>query len=133
MSGATVSINKKWDDGTLVQIGGVGTTDFLQNLAQVVGSETADEIVASIAKSFTPASAGAPVAPPNYTQQAQQNIANALPNAQPYQPPAQQAPAGAPGPAPMGDNGKPKRWVPAGVSKKTSKPYQGFWAEDRDR
>lgn len=125
MSGATVSVNPKLGDGTIVQIGGVGFDDFYVNLVAFVGIEDADNIVAAVKARVVPVSAGAVA--PNYEQQAQQNVQNAFPNAAPVQ---QAAPAGAPGPAPIGANGRPKKWVPAGVSRKTGKPYTGFFAED---
>lgn len=38
------------------------------------------------------------------------------------------APTPAPQDAPLCDHGQPRKFVPAGTSKKTGQPYQAFWA-----
>lgn len=105
-----------------------------QLLALFGDKEKAQEAFNSAVELVQPVSAGGFV-------QAEQNVKAAFPQAEPQAYSAQVAAAVAPpqpqqahpGPAPMGDNGRPKRWVPPGVSKKTGRPYAGFWAEDRDR
>lgn len=123
MSGATVSVNGKLSNGTLVSVGGVGYDDFHANLIGFLDGDvdTAQDVLEAARAAITPVTADSGFAA------AEANVAAAFP------PPVQTAPAGGQGEAPMGANGKPKRWVPPGVSKKTGKPYQGFWAEDRDK
>lgn len=43
-------------------------------------------------------------------------------------PVAPPAPAAVPQEAPLCDHGQPRKFVPAGISKKTNQPYSAFWA-----
>ena len=85
MSSATVSVNLKLQDGTLVQVGGVGFDDFHTTRVAFAGVETADAVVASVKDRLVPLSAGgpAPAAPQRQQfQQAQQTVQAAFPQAQ---------------------------------------------------
>ena len=137
MSSATVSLNLKLANGTLIQLGGVGFDDFYQNLLSLYGGDTAavESIIAPIRAAATPVSAGsspAPAAPaqPNYEQQAVQTLQQygAQPLAQPARQNSQPPPGQGANQAPLCPNHQqPAKWVPPGVAKATGKPYEGFW------
>lgn len=88
MSAATVSINKKWPDGTLISIGGTDADDFLTNVKALLGEDTA--VLAEFERAFTAAAA-------NVIAEAENVVRGAFPDAAP--PPPTQAsrrPAGPP-------------------------------------
>ena len=56
------------------------------------------------------------------------DTAPAAPAANPWASTPAAPPSAAPQEAPLCDHGQPRKFVPAGVSKKTGAPYQAFWA-----
>lgn len=138
---ANIQLSAKANDGKIFVVGGDNFDDFYVNLVAVNGGDTAatDAIINEAKQLLAPVSA---------ERAALDNARKAFPQAQPQQdpwgdppvPPRQdlntqrgQTTGPPPGPAPLDANGNPKRWVPPGVSKKTGKPFAGFWAEDRPR
>jgi hypothetical protein len=142
VSAATVSINKKLTDGTLLSIGGTNADDFLINAKALLGGES--DVLAAFEQAF-----GASFS------QATANVTNAFPEAQFQAPPQPQqhekafrdgggvfappaAPAAAPrqGPppgtsAPTCDHGQPREWK-TGTSK-AGKAYKGWFCQNPNR
>ena len=111
----------------LLTAGGDTITEFNIRWAEL--AENAGTLIESFnllagATTVAPIAAGspAPAAPPQPAWSA--------PAATPVDDPWGSAPPAAEpaGPAPMCDHGQPMKLVPAGVSKKTGKPYPGFYA-----
>lgn len=127
---ANIQLSGKANDGRIFVVGGDSYEEFRANvLALVDDPGTADALIADAAKLIAGVGVGVsqPAADP-FTG-AQNVVQAAFPQAAPQ---PQQSSGPQPGETPpTGKNGKPMRLVPAGVSKKTGKPYAAFWAEDR--
>lgn len=126
-----IQISKKLADDSIVVIGGEDAATFTANVQAILGAEQAEAVLRTF-DSLAPVSAGSyqPPAQPQYQPPTAQQVQQQFPGSQQVATPA---PEGAPGPAPIGKNGRPMRWVPPGVSKKTNRPYAGFWGEDNPR
>lgn len=136
---AGVSITVKNARGDLVTLRGDTPGEFFNNAINLLGPEAGTAFAETVANTFRSVLPAVPQAAPVVTeQQAVQNVVQAFPGAstvgQPLpQPQAAQEAQGevAGGTPPINPaTGQPfQKWVPAGVSKKTGKPYQGFWTD----
>lgn len=151
-------ISGKSHSGIIFVVAGEDFDIFRANLIALYGDAApADETIRVATQLVTPGSAAnaaqgppaqqqAPAGPPayqpqqappqqTYQPQTQQDASNviqgAFPQAQQIQPGYDQRPSAGPPPvqAPFCPNhNSPAKWVPPGVSKRTNKPFQGFWA-----
>lgn len=128
---ANIQVSKKLDDGTILVLGHEDYDSFAALASSALGADGAESLLRSF-DTLVPVSAGR-----SQFETAEANVRQAFPQAAPveYAPaaPAPQQPPASGGPERGAtrvnpDTGQVEKWVPPGVSKKTNKPYQGFWS-----
>lgn len=119
MSAATISVNKKLNDGTLISVGGTSYDDFFANLVAAVGVEVAEDVSNEIRAALTPTAApSAGVA--QVLSQATNVIAAAFPQAGNVQ-----NTSGAPGDTPpLCDHGLARKYI---TGEKNGKAWAGWF------
>lgn len=118
MSAATVSVNKKLPDGTLISIGGTDAQDLEANL-QALLPDSWREVLDQVQAAFN----GQPAAPAqDQFAQAQANVQAAFPQAAP-------APAAPPG-APVCDHGRPREYK---QGEKNGRAWKAWFCTHPDR
>lgn len=127
--GGFIQVSGKLTDGFIGVINGTSYVDFVSRCIDALGPEAADQIVEKLARSIIgdPASASR-----NSTYQ------NGQLTAKPEVPMTPVEVAASLGatidtPTPVCKHGEPARYVPAGTSKATGKPYRAFYACPRTK
>lgn len=138
---AIISVTVKSAKGDLHTLRGDSWAQFVAEANAMLGAD-AEKFVQGVRQTFGAQVSAAPA--PQTVAQAENVVTGAFPGAQPVtstvgqplpQPgetsPAADVPA-VPGGAPINpETGQPyKKYVPPGVSKKTNKPYKGFWTDN---
>lgn len=116
-------------NGRIMVVGGSTPTEFNENYTELFGDSALDYLMVECVNALgPPAYTAAPpnpqAGPPDFVPQ---QYHDQMQSPQQWQPQAPPAPVGPTTPQEYCEHG-PKNWRPAGISKKTNKPYAGFWA-----
>lgn len=122
-------VSGKLDDGVIAVVNGASFSEFVSKLIELGGPEFGDQIVEKMVKAIV----GNPASVARTSTYANGSF---TPKAETPMTPVEVAAAlggSIDTPGPVCKHGEPAKFVPAGVSKATGKPYRAFYACGRSK